>query len=70
MSIVPLTFFDGRLGIQDVAVAYRTNLNKQNNIDFAKKAIQLPCRNIRRNLIGGVDNNHLPLYQMYKVSLL
>lgn len=29
-----------RLGIQDVAVAYRTNLNKQNNIDFAKRAIQ------------------------------
>ncbi len=30
----------GRLGIQNVAVAYRTNLNKQNNIDFAKRAIQ------------------------------
>ena len=29
-----------RLGIQDVAVAYRTNLKKQNNIDFAKRAIQ------------------------------
>ncbi len=29
-----------RLGIQDVAVAYRTNLNKQSNIDFARKAIQ------------------------------
>ncbi len=29
-----------RLGIQDAAVAYRTNLRKQNNIDFAKKAIQ------------------------------
>ncbi len=28
------------LGIQDVAVAYRTNMNRQNNIDFAKKAIQ------------------------------
>lgn len=34
-----------RLGIQDVAVAYRTNLNKQNNIDFAKKAFQF----IRKN---------------------
>lgn len=30
-----------RLGIQDVAVAYRTNLNKQNNIDFAKKPSSL-----------------------------
>ena len=29
-----------RLGIPDVAVAYRTNLNKKNNIDFAKRAIQ------------------------------
>lgn len=29
-----------RLGIHDVAVAYRTNLNKKNNIDFAKRAIQ------------------------------
>ena len=29
-----------RLGIHDVAVAYRTNLNNQNNIDFAKRAIQ------------------------------
>ena len=28
------------LGIHSVAVAYRTNLNKQNNIDFAKRAIQ------------------------------
>lgn len=29
-----------QLGIQDVAVAYRTNFEKQNNIDFAKRAIQ------------------------------
>lgn len=29
-----------RLGIHDVAIAYRTNMNKQNNIDFAKRAIQ------------------------------
>lgn len=29
-----------RQGIQDVAVAYRTNLRKQNNIDFARRAIQ------------------------------
>lgn len=29
-----------RIGIHDVAVAYRTNLNRQNNIDFAKRAIQ------------------------------
>ncbi len=29
-----------RQGIQDVAVAYRTNLYRQNNIDFAKRAIQ------------------------------
>lgn len=27
-----------RLGIQEIAVAYRTNLNRKNNIDFAKKA--------------------------------
>lgn len=30
-----------RLGINDVAVAYRTNLNRQNNIDFAKKPSNL-----------------------------
>lgn len=29
-----------RLGIGGAAVAYRTNLNKQNNIDFAHRAIQ------------------------------
>lgn len=29
-----------RLGIQDAAVAYRTNLNRQNNIDFAKRAVR------------------------------
>lgn len=29
-----------RLGIGDTAVAYRTNLDRQNNIDFAKKALQ------------------------------
>lgn len=29
-----------RLGIHDVAVAYRTNLTGQNNIDFAKKAVR------------------------------
>ncbi len=29
-----------RLGIPDVAVAYRTNLRNKNNIDFAKRAIQ------------------------------